>query len=413
MKKLSIGIFAISFTLVTNVWAQTEAANPVITQNQTQITNTQTSALTNLQSQYYPNTVTSANYSSTQSALNYIAGAVNLIINYMYNTLTTLMMSQTYDVAQSMAAGSVQQNIVGAVDTNSASVGIPAYPFDAGPTPQYYTGQAILDTLTTVNPTNTQLVLSNLTTNVNNGLYALPPCGSSSLAVTSTGPCYNPGTPTPSTTVNFNLNSLIGYSYYSSPAQKQSALNFIQFASGLAEPIATLDMSKCTSTKCLQQPAVAKYLATLRAYAAKQSVGLSTLYEMFAQRNLLTQDQNGNAIHLGQNAGLPTNSPNYPDASPSQVEYYMASRRVNDPNWYSAMETANSTTLMRENVYIAAENRMEMFKLRQDIERLTAIIAVMQLEVLRATQSPMGEGIKDQVNSLSKQSPFNSSGGGS
>lgn len=409
MKKFSLTVLAMSLALITNAWAQTEA-NPTITQNQTSITNAQTSALTNLQTQYYPNTVTSATFSDTQSALNYIAGAVNLVINYMYNTLTTLMMSQTYNVAQSMAGGAVQQNIVATVDTNATNSGLPLYTFDAGPTPQYYTGQAILDTLTTLNPTNTQLVLTNLTTNTSNGLYALPACTSSGAAVTSTGNCYNPGTPTPSTTVNYNLNSLIGYSYYTTPAQKQNALNFIQFASGLAEPVGTLDMSKCTSSKCLQQPAVAKYLASLRAYAAKQSVGLSTLYEMFAQRNLLMQDQNGNPIHLGQNAGLPTTSPNYPDASPDQVEYYLASRRVNDPNWYASMETANSTTLMRENLYIAAENRMEMMKMRRDIERLTAIIAVMQLEVLRAMQSPTGDTIKDQVNNLNKQSPFSGSG---
>lgn len=387
--------------------AQDEAANPTITQNQQSLSTAQTNTITNLQSQYYKSSVTSANFGSTQDALNYIAGAINLLINYAYTSLTTLMYTQTYDAAQAQANGAVQQSIVSTVDTNFSAIGLKPYTSDAQPTPPYLTGQAILDTLTVTNPTTTQLVL---TTTIPASLYSMQPCTGVGTAVTSSNTnCSNNSSQT--YTSSFNLNSLIGYSFYSS-AQQQTALNFVQFASGLAEPIATLDMTKCTGS-CLNKPAIAKYLASLRAYAAKQSVGISALYQMFAQRNLLTKDSNGNAIHLGQIAGLPTTSPNYPDASPAQVEYYSASRRINDPNWFAAMETANDTTLARENLYIQAENRMEMFKMRQDIERLTAIIAILQLEVLKGLQAPTagGDTIKSQVDSLSKNPPFSSKSG--
>lgn len=403
MKKFTHTLLATALVLATSsAFAQTEEANPTITQNQQALTGAQTTTITNLQSQYYKNSVTSANFGSTQDALNYIAGAVNLIINYMYTSLTTLMYTQTYDAAQAQAGGAVQQSLVSTIDTNFSAINLKPYTSDAQPTPPYLTGQAILNILTTTNPSNTQLVL---TSTVPASLYSMAACTGTGTAVTSSNTnCSNSNTQT--YTSSFNLNSLLGYSFYSD-AQKQTALNFVQFATGLAEPIATLDMTKCTGS-CLNKPAIAKYLATLRAFAAKQSVGISALYEMFAQRNLLTKDANGNAMHLGQLAGLPTTSPNYPDASPAQVEYYTASRRINDPNWFAAMETANDTTLARENLYIQAENRMEIFKLRQDIERLTAIIAILQLEVLKGLQSPTagGDTIKSQVDALSKNPPF-------
>lgn len=140
-------------------------------------------------------------------------------------------------------------------------------------------------------------------------------------------------------------------------------LNFIAFA-GLSNP-------------------GANYLTALGSFIALQSVPIKNLYDMYAKRIIVP--------NLGKNAGMIRLYPldendqgaygqEITDASPHQVDEYMANRRVMNPKWYTDMESAAPSTVQREILYVLAEIRQEMHRQRMDMEKLTANIASLQLQ---------------------------------
>lgn len=127
----------------------------------------------------------------------------------------------------------------------------------------------------------------------------------------------------------------------------------------------------------------ANYLTALGSFIAAQSVALNNLYDMFAKRMVVSG--------LGRNVGMvrlyPTDENDQgpigaaiADASPMQVDEYMANRRIMNPKWYADMETAPHATVSRETLYVLAEIRQEMFQQRMMMEKMTANIAAFQLQ---------------------------------
>lgn len=181
-----------------------------------------------------------------------------------------------------------------------------------------------------------------------------------------------------SESVGLTLNSLIGpLSYTKNSGAKAS--QFIKFLSYGGNPYQNLSAQILSSNSL----SVKQYLAMLGTYATYQSIGLSNLDQLYAERTPVKG--------LGTLAGL-----SQANASPLEVDAYMAERRAMNSQWYSEMENAPPATIQREQLYIMAENRYELYKIRMTLQRLLATESaqeIMQTQTL----------VRPQLILLSKQ----------
>lgn len=175
-----------------------------------------------------------------------------------------------------------------------------------------------------------------------------------------------------------NFSSLIGPVAYTNFNFKNLSsnpqYNYIQFVSGNYQPVSTISLTDAEpklKPEQIQQIENSndyrKYRAAIRAYVAAQSVGMSNLYQLMAER-IPQQD-------LGAAAGMPTR-----DVSQLQLNQYLASRRNQNPDWYKQMATASPATVQRETLFVLAEIRQQLFTMQQQNERLLATISVMQMQ---------------------------------
>jgi len=194
---------------------------------------------------------------------------------------------------------------------------------------------------------------------------------SGGIAVTAAGDCNIDVTP--STSSYYDYNSLVGPVVYKDKGQ--AALNFIQFAAGLAQTPEALDFdAKVKDTLGSKTPEKAlDYIIALRSYAAAQSVGVTNLLALYEERQ--AKDGLGEGLGKKDSAGRPDNK-----ASQLEVDEYSAKRRVMDKHWHTSMEKASPATVQREILYVLSEMRLEMFKTRMELERLTSATSVMQLQ---------------------------------
>lgn len=196
----------------------------------------------------------------------------------------------------------------------------------------------------------------------------------------------------------YDLNSLLQPLAYTTAAQQQDAQNFVRFISGLAQPMDVLnfaDLDAAQEKKAMQNAAVRSYLVSLREYGALMSVGLSNLYALYAER--MPQP------NLAAQADLPTNTPGYPNASPLQVEAFLARQRALNPEWYAKMAVASPATIARQTLYTLAEMRLQQFQEQMDLERLVAILSSVELQQAQAARGPLAQ----TISNLEQDEPFN------
>lgn len=126
--------------------------------------------------------------------------------------------------------------------------------------------------------------------------------------------------------------------------------------------------------KVWTNPKFIKYLEKYR--------GLVAAYSMVVD-NFLTMKHYRDPIKgLGTQVGMKDeNNKPIADASLAAAENYLAVERLNS-DWYKKMETANPITVQRETLYLLAEMRYEMHRMRQDNERLLAAVSAQQLQSL-------------------------------
>jgi hypothetical protein len=174
---------------------------------------------------------------------------------------------------------------------------------------------------------------------------------------------------TADTSKNFDASSLLTPLTYTDNGV--AARSAIQFASGAVQSVDAVDFA--TVQKALNTAgddnAIA-YLLAIRSYAAAQSVGLSNLYQLYAERMKVQG--------LGKAAGLEGDA--NADASPLQVAEYAAKRRLTSKDWYQKMEQASPVSIQRETLYVLAEMRWELFQSRLATERLNAALSTLQLQ---------------------------------
>lgn len=214
-----------------------------------------------------------------------------------------------------------------------------------------------------------------------------------------------PATMTQADIGNYNGDSLLGPTVYQTAAAMNTADNYIQYAASLFQPLGVIDSSNLSSS-VLSSPAYLNYAGLVRSYVAALSLGVSNLYHLYAERAPINANsQNPAPFNVLNNAGLgaiaqlPTNSPQFPAASPLQIDQYSATRRFNDPSWRNGVQEASPTVLAREQLYLLAEIRYEMFMSRMELQRMTAAMSILQIEMLNAGRSGINQAKNNLLNS--------------
>ncbi|OGO97410.1 MAG: hypothetical protein A3F41_05150 [Coxiella sp. RIFCSPHIGHO2_12_FULL_44_14] len=185
----------------------------------------------------------------------------------------------------------------------------------------------------------------------------------------------------------FNFDSLFAPSAYNA-AQQSAAQAYLQYATKQYQSYTDgISFDKLKSTlnnlgpkdkaQALQtfinNPDYQKYQLMIRSLLASKSAALSNLNALLAERTPVKG--------LATQTGLP-NDPSLPvgDASPLQVENYVANERLSNSQWYQQMKTASPATVGREQVLILAEIESELQRNHLDQERLIAILSLSALQ---------------------------------
>ncbi len=172
-------------------------------------------------------------------------------------------------------------------------------------------------------------------------------------------------------------------------AANPAALDFISFVSGLTSSYSLpqfISNSFNSSATALASDSVKKMftkklsqkgsqVVEMRTYLSQLSVAVNNLYHIYLQ-NLanIPNPQAGKGKYLIPNAkGF---------VSRNQMMSYLADHRLQDPNWAKQLLKANPAALMRQQALMQAINLMELDKIRQSMQRLTASMSTMQMELL-------------------------------
>jgi hypothetical protein len=144
--------------------------------------------------------------------------------------------------------------------------------------------------------------------------------------------------------------------------------------------LANLTGDKASNLKAkLQEKQIQEYLALLRAYLATQTVALSNLYQLYAERQAIDPDTADPALRSALHA-VASQTPG--PLSRLKLENFMATRRILDKNWYkNDLLNENPATLQRQQIELLAENLAESYQTRMTLERLLATMSVLVLEL--------------------------------
>jgi hypothetical protein len=187
-----------------------------------------------------------------------------------------------------------------------------------------------------------------------------------------------------------DINSLIGPVVYATDDQRDQAKRVIQALSGALVPMPTLDLGqkitqpggKQAATIQLNDAKVKEYLSGLRAYLTIQSLALSNLYFLYAERLPINKNQ----LDKNQFANL---SPDVRTAlgtklgsiSPLKLEQTMATRRMTDEKWHTNLSQDNPAALQRQQVQLLSEILAETYQLRVTSERILATMSILTMQL--------------------------------
>lgn len=187
---------------------------------------------------------------------------------------------------------------------------------------------------------------------------------------------------------SIDINSLLQPISYNN-TEATEAKNVIDALSNTLTPINTIDFNqlvanlngdKATNLKIkLSEKPTKEYLSTLRNYLATQSMALSNLYQLYAERQSIDPNKADSTVRPGLiELSRQTQGP----VSLLKLENFMATRRILDKNWYKDdLIHENPATLQRQEVELLAENLAESYQTRMTLERLLATMSVLVLEL--------------------------------
>jgi hypothetical protein len=121
-------------------------------------------------------------------------------------------------------------------------------------------------------------------------------------------------------------------------------------------------------SQLLNDPNYRDYQLSVRSDTATRSVAINNFEKMIAERTPIK--------NLGKLAGLKDkDGKSIDDASPLQVQSYLANRRVDNPKWYAHVQSATQQNVARETLVVLAEIESQNFQAHMDRERLLATIS--------------------------------------
>lgn len=186
---------------------------------------------------------------------------------------------------------------------------------------------------------------------------------------------------------SIDINSLLQPISYND-TEAAAAKNVINALSGSLMPINTINFNQLVANLSgdkennlkyeLQKKQTQTYLASLRSYLATQTMALSNLYQLYAERQPIDPSKADPAVRSslatlsGQTSG---------PISLLKLENIMTTRRILDKNWYkNDLINENPATLQRQQVELLAENLSESYQIRMTLERLLATMSILVLE---------------------------------
>lgn len=174
---------------------------------------------------------------------------------------------------------------------------------------------------------------------------------------------------------NFNSQTLVLPLVYDSEEAQAAARRYIQFVMSGVDPLTTVPIADLTNAQKEQldnTPVGRDYKIRLRSMVAQRSVALNNLLQLYVDRMPVP--------NLGKDAGLPGENP---DASPAQVQEYLATRRTKNASWYEEMSTAAPATVAREQLFLTAEIQRQIYQLHKDNQQMLLILSMIALQNLQ------------------------------
>jgi hypothetical protein len=152
----------------------------------------------------------------------------------------------------------------------------------------------------------------------------------------------------------------------------KAAFGYLQYAANMGQPIGINYSALNDNQKKLLEstPQGRQYRVALRSMIAARSLAMDNLIRSYSKR--LPVDG------LGEAAGIP----NQENASPAELEHFIATRRATNPEWFASISQASEAAIARESLYVLVEIQQLLYGMRQDNERILATLSVMELNNL-------------------------------
>ena len=181
-----------------------------------------------------------------------------------------------------------------------------------------------------------------------------------------------------SPTNSVNMDSLVNKVSIGQKSAEE-ALSFIKFVSNVTGPFQQPYSEKDVKARLGTDQGMQESVARMGTLMASTSVGLSNYYYLYHERlNQAGLGESAKLYHFNKDG---SHGDSIKDASPLQVDEFMAKRRVVDPNWYTYLAALPPAAIQRELTTILAEIRYELFKQRILKEREVATLSAVQLEL--------------------------------
>lgn len=159
---------------------------------------------------------------------------------------------------------------------------------------------------------------------------------------------------------------------------RNKAERFVAFASDYAGPLGPIDLEELNKkTELANEEPARKYKVRVYTNAAIRSLWLRNLYDSLNMRVPIAGLAQQSGMSDTQNAS----------ASLAEVERYIASRRIKNPDWYKTINEAPSIAVQREAVFILAELQWQLYQLHQDNEKMLQTMTAIGVMNLRTSGS--------------------------
>lgn len=166
-------------------------------------------------------------------------------------------------------------------------------------------------------------------------------------------------------------------------------IDFKTFKEKLAEAQNATDKMSLY-TQLMNDDNYRNYQLNTRSSMASRSVAVSNFEHMINER--MSVKDLGKQTGMVDSSGKPID-----DASPLQVEDYLAHRRVDDPKWYAHVQAESAANVQRETLVVLAEIEAQNYQAHMDRERLLATISA-QMAMGNAMANAMTKAQAQNLN---------------